>query len=455
MLGEDPAGRERAETWLAAHPEVASVTLAVTDLNGIFRGKRAPAAQLAKVFTAGIRMPLSALGVDVWGVDVLTSGLVFESGDVDGVCWPTGRGPLASPWAERPAGFLPMWMAEDDGTPFAGDPRVVLGQVLERYRRAGLTPVVATELEFHLVDPAAPRPAPPRSPRTGRRVAEDHVLAVDQLETFAAFLDDVHRAAQALDVPAEAAISENGAGQFEINLGHVADALRAADDALQFKRIVKGVAKQHGLAATFMAKPYGARSGSGLHVHLSLLDADGRNVFDDGSEQGSAVLLSAVAGLLDAMPETMLLFAPHLNSFRRLRPGTFAPAAAAWGYENRTTAIRIPGGVPSARRIEHRLAGADANPYLVLAGVLGAAWLGIEQARVPPDPVHGNAYAQDLPPLPQDWASAVDIFAASTRAREIVGPTAQRLLVGCKRQEIETFAQRVSGFEARTYLDAV
>jgi glutamine synthetase len=315
--------------------------------------------------------------------------------------------------------------------------------------------VVATELEFYLVDPARPRPTPPASPRTGLRVGDDHVLAVDQLETFAAFLEDVQQAAEALDVPAETAISENGAGQFEINLGHFADALRAGDDALQFKRVVKGVARRHDLAATFMAKPYGGRSGSGLHVHVSLLDGDGRNVFDDGSRQGSALLQSAVAGLIDVMPETMLLFAPHLNSFRRLRPGTHAPVAAAWGYENRTTAIRIPGGASAARRIEHRLAGADANPYLVLAGVLGGALIGIEQARTPPDPVRGNAYAQDLPPLPRDWTSAVDLFAAGARAEEIVGPMARRMLVACKRQEIETFARHVTGFEARAYLETV
>lgn len=451
----DPADREGAKAWLAAHPEVESVTFAVADLNGAFRGKRAPVCQLEKALAGGIRMPLSTLGVDVWGADVPGNALVFETGDADGVCWPTGRGPLPAPWAEHPTAFLQMWMAKEDGALFAGDPRVALGRVLDRYREAGLTPVVATELEFYLVDPSEPRPEPPLSPATGWRVRDDHVLAVDQLDAFSAFLADVHRAALALEVPAEAAISENGAGQFEINLGHVADALRAGDDALQFKRIVKGVARRHGLAATFMAKPYGTRAGSGLHIHFSLLDDKGQNVFDDGGEQGSAVLRSAVAGLLRAMPETMLLFAPHLNSFRRLRPGTHAPAAAAWGYENRTAAIRIPGGAPSARRIEDRLAGADANPYLVLAGVLGAALIGIEQALVPSDPIRGNAYAQDLPPLPRDWASAVDAFAGGAWVPDIVGPIVQSMLVACKQQEIDTFAHHVSGFEARTYLETV
>ena len=216
------------------------------------------------------------------------------------------------------------------------------------------------------------------------------VLSIDELDDFGSFFRDVYAACALQGVPANSAIAENGIGQFEINLMHVDDPLRAADDAVLFKRIVKGVARKHGFAASFMAKPYGGRSGSGLHVHFSLLDKNDINVFDNGRDEGSSMLRHAVGGLLEAMAETTILFAPHFNSYRRLRPGAHAPSAAAWGYENRTVAVRIPGGSPKARRIEHHVAGADANPYLVLTGILAGALVGIEREIVPTRPGSGQ-----------------------------------------------------------------
>jgi glutamine synthetase len=441
--------------WLAAHPEIESVTVALCDLNGGTRGKRLPIAQAGKAFKGGLRMPLSTMGVDIWGADVMGNALVFDTGDSDGICEPTERGLLPVTWSTRPSAVLPLWMATEDGSPFPGDPRRALADITARFAKMGLTPVVASELEFYLVDPSDMHPRPPVSPATGRRLNFDGVYSVDELDAFAPFLEDVYTACAAQGVPADAAISENGCGQFEINLLHVADPLRAADDAILFKRIVKGVARKHGFAASFMAKPYGDRSGNGLHVHFSLIDGDGNNVFDDGTERGSDMMRNAVAGLVAAMPETTLLFAPHMNSYRRIRPGTHAPAAAAWGYENRTTAIRIPGGAPAARRIEHRVAGADANPYLVIAGILGAALRGIEEGMTPPEPVRGDAYGKTLPPLPYDWASALAAFDQGALVPSFFDPTLRNLLSACKRQEMTVFAERVTDFEYDTYLETV
>jgi glutamine synthetase len=204
-----------------------------------------------------------------------------------------------------------------------------------------------------------------------------------------------------------------------------------------------------------MAKPYGGRSGSGLHVHFSLLDKKGKNVFNNGTDQGSATMLHAVGGLIDSMAETTLLYAPHANSFRRLRPGTHAPSAAAWGYENRTVAVRIPGGSYEARRIEHRVAGADANPYLILAGILGGALVGIERQIAPPDPVIGDAYALRLKSLPPDWASAIAAFASGSIVADAFPVMLRDMLVACKQQEMNTFALQVTDFEYETYLDMV
>ena len=441
--------------WLENRPDIESLRAAICDLNGTWRGKGIPVSQAKKALEGGLRMPLSVVGVDIWGEDVVNSEFVFASGDADGICEWTGRDILPVNWLAKPTALIPLWLREEGGNPFLGDPRRALARVAERYTARGLTAVVATELEFYLVDPSDPRPVPPRSPITGQQLHSDGVLSIDEIDQFEAFLNDVYTACAAQNIPADAAIAENGAGQFEINLLHVADPLKAADDAAFFKRIVKGIARKHGFAASFMAKPYGNRSGNGLHVHFSLVDRDGRNVFDDGTDQGSDTLRHAIGGLLAAMSESTLLFAPHLNSYRRLRPGSHAPTKIAWGYENRTTALRIPGGPSAARRIEHRVAAADANPYLVIASILGAALEGIEQQVQPPDPIIGDAYSLELPHLPLDWTSSIEAFAQGTFMGRIFAPVLRQMLVACKQQELATFAGRVTDFEYHSYLETV
>ncbi|MDW9592399.1 glutamine synthetase [Sinorhizobium meliloti] len=450
---DDP---EVFQSWLEQNGPIESIQAVICDLNGIMRGKRVPVEQARKVLGGGIRMPLSIVGVDVWGEDIIGSAQVFATGDRDGICGVTGRGALPVNWTSRPSALVPLWLFVENGRPFLADPRQALAAIMREYRELGLRPVVATELEFYLIDPEPDSAVPPISPYTGKRLDSDAILSIDELDDFGEFFFDVYRECARQNVPADAAIAENGIGQFEINLLHSDDPLKAADDAIFFKRIVKGVARKHGLAATFMAKPYGTRSGNGMHVHFSLLDEEGNNVFDDGSDEGSAVLKHAVAGLLRGMAETTLMFAPHFNSYRRLRPDTHAPTSISWGYENRTSAIRIPGGNPAARRIEHRVAGADANPYLVIAAILGAALVGIRNKWKPPAPVEGRAYAAEkLPKIPADWGQAVDAFEAGPIAAEIFDPVLRSMLIACKRQEIAGFAEQVTDYEFSAYLEIV
>lgn len=439
--------------WLSDRPEIQSITVGLCDINGAFRGKRIPVSQAGKLIGGQMRMPLSGSSVDIWGRDVEESELVFASGDGDGICELTERGIMAVPWLDEPAAFAQIWLRTEDGTPLFSDARHALAAVLARYKRAGLTPVVAMELEFYLVDPAATPPGPVPNPVTGQPVDQVNVLSVDELDAFSGFLNAVYAAADIQAIPADAAISENAPGQFEVNLRHSDDALRAADDAVLFKRAVRGVARKRGLAATFMAKPFGHTSGSGLHMHFSVLDADGRNIFDDGGGQGTDSLRQAVGGCLDAMQDCTLIFAPHQNSYRRLRPSAHAPVAVTWGYENRMAAIRIPGGDPRARRIEHRVAGADANPYLVMAAILGAALDGIERRAKPPAPLTGDKLPGDTPRLPVDWSSAIARFGASEALGAIFDPRMQRLITQCKRQELMRFLENIPAFEYQTYLD--
>ncbi|GGA18613.1 glutamine synthetase family protein [Neptunicoccus cionae] len=441
-----------ASHWIEQNPDVTSVQAGSYDLNGQLRGKRMPISSLEKVLDGSLRMPLSLAVVDVWGHDVEENALVFESGDGDGLCLATERGVTLSSLGEEPTAFVQLMFANEDGTPFMADPRQALGQVVQEYADRGLTVVVATELEFYVTDPGSDFATSQMSDRISETYA---TVSLDELDHFEPFLNEVYRQCEEQGVPADAAISENGTGQFEINLNHVPDPLRAADDAMMFKRIVRAVARKHERSATFMAKPFGDRSGSGLHVHFSVLDAEGNNIFANGTEEGSDTLLHAVAGLLDTMPESMAIFAPHLNSYRRFAPMSHAPSAVAWGYENRTVAVRIPGGPDEARRIEHRVSGADANPYLVLATILGAALRGIDRAKMPPAPTVGDGYDPDLSQLPKVWDSAVDAFEQSTLIAEIFDPLLITSFVLAKRQEMAKFAAVVSDFEMRTYVDAV
>ncbi len=441
--------------WLEERDDIQSLRAAVCDLNGVMRGKRIPVEQARKALEGKLRMPFSLIGLDIWGEDIQGDPLVFSTGDADGLCEWTGRGILPVAWTAHPTALLPLWLTHEDGAPFLADPRRALAAVLERYRALGLTPVAATELEFYLVDPESQRPIGPVSPVTGRRLDSDAALSIDEIDDFEAFIYDVYEACRMQGIPVDTAIAENGVGQFEINLNHVPDALRAADDAVYFKRTVKGIARKHGFVACFMAKPYGERAGNGFHVHFSLADAQGRNVFDDGSDQGSEMMRHAVGGLLSAMAESTLVFAPHYNSYRRLRPKSHAPTAVAWGYENRMVAIRIPGGPSAARRIEHRVSGADANPYLVLASILGAALIGIERELSPGEPSTTDVYDRQLPKLPPDWASATALFESGTLMADILPAPLRQSFIACKRQELDTFALQVSDFEIETYLESV
>jgi glutamine synthetase len=443
------------KTWLHEHPEVRTIRVAAADLNGQARGKRIPARFAGKVVSDGTRFPLSVLNLDIWGEDIDDSPLVFATGDADGVLHPTERGFLPMPWLEAPTALLPIWMFRDNGQPYDGDPRHALRAVLARYEAKGLTPVVATELEFFLIDDSGKKLQAPVSPRSGKRRKAAETLSIRALDAFDIFFTDLYDACEAMDIPADTAISEAGLGQFEINLMHSDDALKAADDTWLFKMLVKGLARRHGFAASFMAKPYPDYSGNGLHTHFSVLDAEGRNIFDDGGPKGSEALRHGVAGCLAAMQDATLVFAPHANSYDRLVPEAHAPSGICWAYENRTAAIRIPSGSPAARRIEHRVSGGDVNPYLMLAAILGAALIGIEDRMTPPEPITGNAYALDLPRLPISWDTAIDAFETSQTIARLFPAELIRNYVLTKRQERHYMAELSPEEQVEVYLDTV
>lgn len=432
-----------------------NIRIAIPDLNGQARAKRIPANAYDKLMQGTAKMPLSALNLDIWGNDIADSPLLFETGDADGFLRPSERGLLPMPWIGPEAAMLPMVMHNADGTPFAGDARHALKDVLARLSAMGLTPVLATELEFYLIDDAGDVFRPPLSPVSGRRATGSATLSLRMLDEFNAFFDALYSACEDMGIDADTATSEAGPGQFEINLMHGPDAMRVVDDTWLFKLLVRRLARRHGMAATFMAKPYAGVSGSGLHVHASLLDRDGRNVFDDGGPAGSDMLRHAIGGVLAALPDSTLIFAPHANSFDRLVPHSHAPTGICWAYENRTASVRVPVGPPAARRLEHRVAGGDVNPYLHVAAILGAMLIGIEDRIAPPAPVTGDAYSQNLPQIPGTWTDAMAALEASKLMPRILPPLLIDNLLRTKRQEMAGVARLAAQEVLELYLEAV
>lgn len=435
--------------------DIAHIRCAAADLNGIARGKRTPIRFADKIVKSGLQFPYSVLNLDIWGEDIAGSPLVFESGDADGTLMPTERGFVPMPWLNAPTALLPVWMYTADGDRFDGDPRHALAAVVKRYKSRGLTPVVATEMEFYLIDDSGPEPQPPISPLSGKRSNGEQTLSLDTLDAFEDFFNDLYAACDAMGIPAEAAISEGGQGQFEVNLEHVPDAMRAADNTWLFKMLTRGLARKHGMAASFMAKPYPEHAGNGLHTHFSVLDADGANIFANDTFEGTPALHNAIAGCLMATNDTALIFAPHGNSYARLVPHAHAPTGICWAYDNRTATVRVPAGGFAARRIEHRMAGGDVNPYLFLAAVLGAALIGIEDALTPPAPITGSAYDQDLAQIPDTWGAAIDTFEKSAIVRRIFPQLLIDNLVMTKRQELAAYAKLTADAQRDLYLDTV
>lgn len=447
--------------FLEAHPDVARVEAFVVDINGVARGKSLPRDSAGKVFKGGVRMPRSSFAFDIWGQDVIGAGLVAETGDNDGLCVPVDGRTHLMPWLATGTGRGKKQHAQclmtmlDNGKPFFADPRTVLAQVLARYSKRGLTPVVALELEFYLVD-AQPdewgRPQPPRNPKSSRRAHQAQTYGLAESADFAAVLDDIADACAAQGIPADTTLSENGPSQYEINLNHRADALAAADDAILLKRAIKGVAARHGMLASFMAKPYAAKSGSGMHVHVSVIDRKGKNIFAAKDAKGAPALRHAIGGILASMRDSTAVLAPHANSYRRFRVGSHAPTTLTWGYDNRSAALRIPASTPDATRIEHRVAGADANPYLTLAVILAGMLDGIEKKMKAPPALTGNAYESGAAHLPRRWDEALDVFAASRFIDRAFGKAFKKVYLACKEQEIALIDAEISSVEHDAYL---
>ncbi len=437
----DPA---ELAAFLAANPAIEFLDVHFTNLAGVPRGKRLRAPEFAAAFESGRFLPGSILVVDITGMDVEESGMVWEDGDADRIGWPVPGTLAPATWLGNDAApdtaDVLLAMHELDGRPCDLDPRSVLRHVLARFAADGLTPVVACELEFYLVDARRGRDGGIRRARGPDGRVQDHrqVYGLDARDFDGAYVRDLWAACDAMGLPTGAAIGEYAPGQYEVTLAHKPDAIAACDDAVRFKRAAKGVADRHRRTATFMAKPFADLSGSGLHIHVSVNDAKGRNIFASNDPEGAEPLHHAIGGAAVTMPAGIAVFAPNANSYRRFRPNSYAPVRAGWGVNNRTVPLRVPAGPASGRHLEHRLSGADANPYLAVATVLAGIHHGLTHAIDPGPPVTGDGYATGER-LPTDWAHALALFEGSRLLADYWGGRAAEMFATMKRVEQERY----------------
>jgi gamma-glutamylputrescine synthase len=443
------AFQNEVQAYLERHPETQYVDILLNDLNGVFRGKRIPFANLTKL-EKGCYFPASVFAMDILGNTVEEAGLGQALGEPDNICIPVEGTLIPSAADPQHLAQVLLTMRNQDGTPFDVEPRNVLNHLWQQLRNRGLFPVVAVELEFYLVDKKRDAEGfiqPPCAPGSDERNMQSQVYSVDNLDHFSEVLSEIDTIAKQQGIPADGALAEASPGQFEINLHHTRNVLSACDHAVQLKRLVRQVAENHGMTATFMAKPYEEYAGSGMHVHISVLDAADHNAFacDDGSN--SPLLKRALAGMIDLMPASMALLAPNVNAYRRFLPDAFVPLQASWGHNNRTVALRIPCGDIDSHRIEYRVAGADANPYLVMAAILAGMLHGIDNQLPLPPAITGNGHEADGNPLPIRQSDALYEFEQSTPLQKLLGERFGFVWHSCKHHELMHFERLITSTE--------
>jgi glutamine synthetase len=455
--GSTPA---EAEAFLAAHPEIEAFDIVLHDSNGIGRGKIIRRHELLSIYQSGRHMPISILGLDICGEDVHETGLIWDQGDGDRRAWPIPGTlvPLVGTTPPRGEVFLSLYNL--DGSQMTSDPRHALQRQVEAMAAEGLYPAAAFELEFFLLEndrDANGKMVPARDVLDRRRNSKTDVYSVDQLHGMLPLFNDIYAGAKAAGIKAETLISEFAPGQYELTLHYRDNVLQAADDLMRLKRLVRMHARLHGVTACFMAKPNEDYAGSGMHLHVSLQDAKGQNIFIEAVEgQYNDTILHAIGGLQQTMGEAMLVFAPHANSWRRFASQSYAPVSPTWGVNNRSVALRIPAGDIRARRIEHRPAGVDANPYLVAATVLAGIRHGLKH-RIDPGPeTTGNGYeAETTVVIPEDWRSAIKLAQGSAFLKDALGEDMHRTFTAVKAAEYARVMRTVSEVDFDLYLHTV
>ncbi|OYT92492.1 MAG: glutamine synthetase [Burkholderiales bacterium PBB3] len=376
---------------------------------------------------------------------------IFPDSDPDVRLVPDYSTLKIAPWSSTPRAFAIHDCFELDGQPCAFAARSLLQEVVARYTAQGLTPVVAPEIEFYLTapnnDPTVPFTAP--LARNGKAEVGQSAFSLNMLNELAPFWDEFRSALVTLGINADTWIHEVGMTQYEINLMH-GDPVDVADQAFLFKYAAKEIAIKHGMNAVFMAKPISGAQGSSMHLHQSVVDASGRNIFSDATGDETAAFGHFIAGLQSYIPDVMLIFAPFVNSYRRYVSGSQAPVNLQWGYDNRTTGLRIPHSGPAARRVENRIAGADANPYLAIAASLAAGLAGMDEKLTPTPALAPKFNSSELGhTLPRSFLPAHAQMFSSQKARKLLGDAFITGFCAAKTVEYDSYLHEVGAWERR------
>lgn len=465
ILTEAPAGMatqrhpDELQEFLRRYPDTQLLELLQPDMLGILRGKRIVRDEFDKPFAGGLNFCGATVLLDAKGQTFERIDNGGRDGDPDAISTAVPGSLVPVPWAEVPTAQVLLAMADSAGQPFFADPRQVLRRAARPLQELGLTAVAATELEFYVLESGGDRPRPKVGHIPGTRHAQGgpQYGSMEDVEDVDPFLAELYAVCRAQNIPAGATLKEFSPGQFEVNLHHVANAELACDHAVLLKRAVKAVARRHGLGASFMAKPFAEWAGCSLHVHISLTDAAGRNVFagSGGDQPFSETLRHAIGGLAAAMAESMAIFAPTANSYRRYRPGLFVPLAPSWGRNHRGVALRIPMSAPEDTRVEHRPGGADGNPYLVMAAILAGIHHGITNRLDPGPMVAEGAVIEERAELPLRWEAALDAFEAGSILPQYLGTRYHALYASCRREECDRFHAEIPDRDYEWYLRAV
>ena len=431
---------------------ITEVECLIPDLNGVLRGKVLPAAKLLQTEREGtLRLPSSVFAVTVTGEYADDEDDEEAYQDPDMVLRPDAATLCVAPGFKTPTAFVFADAFHTDGRPWASSPRHVLKTVVELYRERGWRPVVAPELEFYLtaVSPDPDLPLTPPTGRSGRAETSPQPYGLEAVTEYEDLIEAIYEQSEAAGLAVDTMIHESGTAQLEINFLH-GDPVRLCDQVLVFKRIVRQAALSHGVYATFMAKPMEHQPGSAMHLHISVVDdaggAEGANLFAEADGTDSALFAGFIAGLQTYLPQIAPLFAPNVNSFRRMRPSHSAPINVQWGYDNRSCGLRAPISGAANRRVENRLPGADSNPYLAMAASLISGYLGVVEGLTPSAPVVGNAY-HHARTLPRSLEEGLERFNACAPVRALLGEDFCRAFCRIKAAELEAFQGVISSWE--------
>ncbi|GAB3038540.1 glutamine synthetase family protein [Bowmanella dokdonensis] len=435
---------EDVKKWLNSH-RISEVECLVPDMTGNARGKFIPAKKFIKQES---RLPESILIQTVTGEYTNEHYDIVSETDSDMYLEPDTSTIREVPWADERTALIIHDCYLSSGQPHPLSTRNVLKKILALYQSKNLTPVLAPEVEFFLVaqntDPDYEL-TPPVG-RSGRRESARQSYSIDAVNEFEKIIDQMYDYCEKMELGIDTLIHESGAAQFEVNFLH-GDPVKLADEVFLFKRVVREIALSNGVYATFMAKPMRREPGSSMHIHQSLVDSKtGQNAFASKDGKYSPLFFNYIAGLQKYGPSALCFFAPNVNSYRRFTPDNSAPINFDWGYDNRTTGLRVPASEPEGFRVENRLPGSDANPYLAFAATLACGYLGIEEKLQPSQANEGNAYTQAIE-VARDLEQSLRLLDKCEPLRNIMGEDFSYAYRSVKRNEYEAFNEVISSWE--------